>query len=85
MNMLGMVVKGLTRLDDLIPTIEELGKRHVDYGVTEEMYPAVGEALLWTLEKGLSEAFTEEVRLAWHAAYSTLQSVMCKAAKSSVS
>ena len=37
-----------------------------------EHYPVVGGALLWTLEKGLGEAWTPEVAAAWTAAYGTL-------------
>ena len=85
MKMLSMVVNGLSNLDVLIPAIEDLGKRHVEYGVTEQMYDSVGEALLWTLEKGLSEAYTDEVKTAWQAAYGTLQRVMCEAAYATTS
>lgn len=80
MKMLGMVVNGLTSLELLLPAIQDLGKRHVDYGVTQEMYDSVGQALLWTLEQGLAEAFTEDVKDAWTTAYVTLQQVMCDAA-----
>ena len=80
MKVLGMVVNGLTSLELLLPAIQDLGKRHVDYGVTQEMYDSVGQALLWTLEQGLAEAFTEDVKDAWTTAYVTLQQVMCDAA-----
>ena len=40
----------------------------------------VGEALLWTLEKGLKDAFTSEVRDAWVVAYSWLAFTMQRAA-----
>ncbi|KXI30967.1 hemin receptor [Paraglaciecola hydrolytica] len=82
MKMLSVVVSGLSNLDTLLPTVKALGKRHVDYGVTADMYGAVGESLLWTLEQGLSEAFTPDVKEAWTAAYLTLQTVMCDAAYS---
>lgn len=76
MTALGMVVGGLTRLDALLPAIRALGARHAGYGVRDEHYATVGEALLWTLEQGLGEAFTPEVREAWSAAYAVLASVM---------
>jgi nitric oxide dioxygenase len=85
MKMLSMVVNGLANIEALIPAIEDLGKRHVEYGVTEQMYDSVGEALLWTLEKGLSDAFTDDVKSAWQAAYGTLKSIMCEAAYSTTS
>ena len=53
-----------------------LAQRHVSYGARAEHYPVVGAALLWTLEKGLGEAWTKEVADAWTAAYATLSSYM---------
>lgn len=82
MAMLTLVVKGLTKLDTLIPAAEQLAKRHVAYGAKAEHYPVVGRALLDTLAKGLGEGFTPEVREAWTAAYATLSGVMIEASKS---
>ncbi|MBI3169813.1 MAG: globin, partial [Chloroflexi bacterium] len=41
----------------------------------------VGDALLWTLAKGLGEDFTSEVMDAWTQTYITLASVMKNAAE----
>lgn len=49
--MLVIVVKGLDNLNSLIPSLEHLGKAHVDYGVKQEHYALVGKALLWTWKK----------------------------------
>jgi len=35
-----------------------------------------GEALLWTLEKGLGDSWTTEVAAAWTQAYTTLSGFM---------
>ena len=80
MSALGFVVKGLQQLETILPTVQALGKRHTSYGVRAEHYQTVGAALLWTLEQGLGEAFTSEVRDAWAAAYSLLATVMQEAA-----
>ena len=80
MQMLSIVVKGLNRLDTILPAIEDLGRCHVTYGVKEEHYDKVGAALLWTLDKGLGEAFTPEVEAAWTAAYGLLAGTMKTAA-----
>ena len=82
MGTLAVVVKTLDRIDELLPAVEALGRRHAGYGVRESHYATVGEALLWTLEQGLGEAFTPAVREAWTAAYGTLASVMIEASKS---
>jgi hemoglobin-like flavoprotein len=82
MQMISVAVNGLPKLDTIVPAVEELGRRHLDYGVEEEMYDAVGEALLWTLSKGLGEAFTAEVKQAWTETYTTLADVMKSASYS---
>lgn len=80
MTTLGVVVNGLTNLEAVLPAAKDLAVRHVDYGVTKEHYAPGGAALLWTLEKGLGEAFTEETKAAWLAAYTALSGVMIDAA-----
>jgi hemoglobin-like flavoprotein len=76
MSMIGAAVAGLRDLDELAPAVRQLGARHVGYGVKTEHYGTVGAALLWTLERGLGDAFTPEVREAWAAAYDLLANVM---------
>lgn len=80
MGMLGTAVNNLHQVEKIIPAVQELGRKHVGYGVTADQYKPVGEALVWTLEKGLGPAFTPEVKEAWLATYTTLQSVMTEAA-----
>ncbi len=81
MQTLTVVVKSLDRLDQIVPAVQALGRRHAGYGVRESHYATVGEALLWTLGQGLGEAFTPAVRDAWATAYGTLASVMIDAAR----
>lgn len=76
MAMLAAVVNGLANLDSILPAASALAKRHVAYGAKPEHYPVVGSALLWTLEKGLGDAWTPEVADAWTAAYGTLSGYM---------
>jgi hemoglobin-like flavoprotein len=79
MQMLGVVVKGLDRLDELVGAAQALGQRHVAYGVKDQDYETVGAALLWTLAQGLGAAFTPEVKEAWMAAYKLLTASMTSA------
>jgi len=65
MTMLGAAVAGLTNLDALIPVLKDLGKRHVAYKVEPSHYDTVGAALLGTLEAGLGDDFTPDVKEAW--------------------
>ena len=76
MGTLAVVVGGLSNLDTVLPAASALAKRHVNYGAKPEHYPVVGAALLWTLEKGLGEAWPPEVAEAWTAAYGTLSGYM---------
>jgi len=76
MGTLGVVVNGLSNLPTVLPAASALAKKHVGYGVEASHYSAVGAALLWTLEKGLGEAWTPEVASAWTDAYGTLSNFM---------
>src|SRR5689334_23173563 len=84
MQMIGTAVGSLNRLDKLVPVVEEMGRKHAGYGVRDEHYATVGAALLWTLEKGLGEAFTAEVRDAWAAMYSAIATAMRRGATSGI-
>jgi hemoglobin-like flavoprotein len=79
MTMLGMAVGSLIRLDQLVPAVRALGQRHADYGVTAGHFAPGGAALRWTLEQGLGEDFTPEVKEAWTAVYTVLSSLMINA------
>lgn len=81
MKMLAIAVNSLRDPDTLIPAVENLGVRHINYGVEDSHYDTVGAALLWTLSQGLGDAFTADVEAAWTEVYGTLATVMKAAAK----
>src|SRR5215813_8822075 len=76
MYMIGTAVNGLSVLDQLIPAVSNLGRRHIAYGVTGEHYASVGNALIWTLQQGLGADFTPEVKEAWTTVYGVLADTM---------
>ena len=76
MQTLSIAVASLTNLEQLIPTLQTMGKRHEEYGVQAAHYQTVATALLWTLEQGLGDAFTAEVREAWTAVYTVVADTM---------
>jgi hemoglobin-like flavoprotein len=76
MATLAYVVNGLGNLSAVLPAASTLAKKHVGYGVEAAHYSAVGESLLWTLEKGLGAGWTHDVAQAWSAAYGTLSGYM---------
>lgn len=80
MTMIGAAVSQLERPHTLLPVLRSLGARHAGYGVRDEHYATVGGALLRTLEQGLGEAFTPEVRSAWAAVYDLVSRTMIEAA-----
>ena len=65
MRMFAEIVHILDQPEALVAEVADLGRRHVGYGVQDHQYDSVGIALLWTLERGLGPAFTDEVRDAW--------------------
>jgi len=73
---LKLVVGNLRRPGTLLPALEELGARHVDYGAQEEHYPAVGQTLLKSLSQVAGDAWTEELQEAWAEAYGKISAVM---------
>lgn len=96
-HMLAFIVKSLSWSDaqwrdvvspdeDLLLVVLALGRRHRElYKIPDESYDAVGEALLWTLDYGLGEAFTPEVKQAWGHVYGLLASAMRMATATKVS
>ncbi len=80
MQMLTIAVNNLDRMEEITPSLQKMGRDHKSYGVTNGHYDIVASALLWTLERGLGSDFTDEVRSAWVAMYTTLAGVMKQAA-----
>jgi hemoglobin-like flavoprotein len=81
MAMLGTLISGLSRPEQVAPVLRDLGRRHAGYGVQDRDYATVGTALLWTLERGLGAAFTAEMRDAWIAAYFLVSRTMIDGGK----
>jgi nitric oxide dioxygenase len=77
MDMMAMAVRNLGRYDLIEDGVRALGIRHhVAYGVLEHQYDTVARALLWTLEQGLGDEWSDEVRDAWTAAYVRIAETM---------
>ena len=76
MQMLTVAVHGLDRLESIVPAVRALGRRHAAYGVTDDDFDTVGDALLWTLKQGLGPAYTPDVADAWASVYAVLATTM---------
>ncbi len=72
------LVAVVDRLEDapwLGETLGALGRKHLDYGVTDEMYDWVGDALLTTLGEIAKDEWTPALKAAWAEAYGALVSM----------
>ena len=81
MAMLDTAIKLLDNPAKLIPAVQKLGTKHVEYGTKPEHYDTVGAALLKTLAQGLGKDFTSPVKKAWAAVYQNLATTMIDAGK----
>ncbi len=73
---IALVVTNLEKMDTLLPSVRELGRRHKGYGVRNKHYDVVGAALLWTLEIGMGSSWTKELAEAWQEAYARVAQAM---------
>lgn len=80
MAILNTAVMSLDNLQSIVPAIQDMGKRHVGYGVKDTDYDTVGEALIWTLATGLKDDFDEQTKAAWIGVYTLVATTMKDAA-----
>ncbi len=73
---LSYVICRLDRLDEVVPVLQQLGRRHQGYGVGKTDYTAVGAALLWTLQEAHGDSWTDPLSLAWQRAYRLVADAM---------
>lgn len=81
MNMISTIIARLDKMDELNDEIAAMAQRHVQYGVRPGHYKLVGNALLWTLRKGLGDDWTNELENAWTKCYSLLSGAMILASE----
>ena len=67
-HMLGGIVYSLSRPEHLKRGLQKLGKSHVQYGVQEEYYPVVKQAMIETIDEVLGEGKTPRTMEAWNKA-----------------
>jgi hemoglobin-like flavoprotein len=60
----------------LVDTLGAMGRKHIEYGVKDEMYPMVGASLLATLAEVAGKDWTPELEAAWSEAYGAIASLM---------
>lgn len=75
----GALVAVLEHLEDgpwLAQTLSAMGKKHVDYGVTNEMYDWVGASLLAAIAEAAGADWSAELESAWASAYGAIAGLM---------
>lgn len=70
------VIEHIEDADWLSQTLGALGKKHVDYGVTGEMYGWVGASLLAALAEAAGDAWSPSLEGAWSDAYGAIAGLM---------
>ena len=74
--------KSLRDLGAVVPKLQELGRRHVDYGARPEHYPVVGEVLIGAMATVAGPAWQPEYEAAWGNAFEIVAGAMIEGAES---
>jgi len=77
-EILFLVARSLSRLDELAPALTALGARHVAYGTLEAQLPIARHALIATLRELLGDAMTADAEAAWSATYDAMIALMTR-------
>jgi NAD(P)H-flavin reductase len=70
------VVGNVHHVETVVPFLQQLGRDHRKFSVTDEHYEWVGASLLATLRHFLGEEWTPELAADWTAAYQLVAQVM---------
>jgi hemoglobin-like flavoprotein len=76
---LSQIVAWVDNADELVPYLQDLGRRHHGFGVTAGHYPEVGASLVATLRYFSGPAWDQDLEKDWVAAYGVVAEVMTKA------
>jgi len=72
----GSAVAGLHDFNRLVPMLQQLGMRHVGYGLKPEYWRVAEKVLVEVLQEGLGDQFTKEVEMAWVMVYGFMTATM---------
>jgi hemoglobin-like flavoprotein len=73
---LAVIVGSLDNTSKLVALTDTLARQHGEFGVQPAHYAVAGEALLWSLERGLGDAWTPGVAASWSKAYGVISAFM---------
>src|SRR3954447_14722913 len=80
LSALVLLRKSLRDLDRVVPTLKNLGARHVAYGAEPEHYPVVGEVLIGAMATVAGEAWEPRYAEAWGEAFGVVAGAMLEGA-----
>ena len=78
---LSLVVKNLRTPEKLRDPLQDMGRRHVDYGAKEAQYPVVRDTLISVMAQMAGAAWTDEYQTDWTTALDFVASIMLEGAK----
>ena len=78
---LSLIVQHLQHPEALDTLLQDLGQRHVTYGVRPEHYPLVGDVLLETFADFFGKHWTEAHHDAWVQGYAAVSRLMLQGAE----
>jgi hemoglobin-like flavoprotein len=76
---LAQIVAWVDNTEELVPYLQQLGRRHQEIGITAEHYLEVGSSLIATLRYFSGDSWNPELEKDWAAAYGVVSDVMQKA------
>jgi hemoglobin-like flavoprotein len=76
MKMIKTVIEGLNNPEIIIPAVQELGKRHKEYGVSFEQYKSFGDCLIRCIEENFPGEIDSNTKIAWEKLYNMLAEIM---------
>jgi hemoglobin-like flavoprotein len=76
LSALVLLRRSLRNLPAILPTLHDLGARHVDYGAEPSHYPVVGAVLIASMAEVAGPDWLDEYEDAWAEAYSVVSGAM---------
>jgi hemoglobin-like flavoprotein len=80
LSALVLLRKSLGNLEAIVPTLRQLGARHVAYGAQPEHYPVVSEVLIGAMATVAGSDWSPEYERAWGQAFGVVAAVMIEGA-----
>ena len=80
LSALVLLRKSLRDLERVVPTLRNLGARHVAYGAEAAHYPVVGEVLIGAMSTVAGEAWEPRFTEAWAEAFGVVAGAMMEGA-----